>query len=269
MKSELSVGFEYSDCWVDDARLVILNIIQARELGAEVSNYCQVTKARRIDGLWHVEINDLRTGQTLIRKSKALVNATGPWVKDFMTENTQLASPYGIRLIKGSHIVVPKIHDEEQAYIMQNEDNRIVFVIPYLNKFSIIGTTDVEFHGDPRHVSISDEEKQYLLKVTNSHFRKQLTMEEIIADFSGVRPLCDDESDSPQAITRDYTLSLEGQTGEPPLLSIFGGKLTTYRKLAESAMQHLSPYFNQNKPWTKEALYPAVSISHGLVYKQN
>ncbi|MBU2895198.1 glycerol-3-phosphate dehydrogenase [Vibrio hepatarius] len=256
MKSELNVGFEYSDCWVDDARLVMLNIIQARELGAEVSNYCQVTKASRIDGLWHVEINDLRTGQTLIRKSKALVNATGPWVKDFLTENTQLVSPYGIRLIKGSHIIVPKIHDEEQAYIMQNEDNRIVFVIPYLNQFSIIGTTDVEFHGDPRHVSISDEEKQYLLKVTNSHFRKQLAMDDIIADFSGVRPLCDDESDSPQAITRDYTLSLDGQTDEAPLLSIFGGKLTTYRKLAESAMQHLSPYFDPNKPWTKEAPLP-------------
>ncbi|WP_341662705.1 glycerol-3-phosphate dehydrogenase [Vibrio sp.] len=256
MQPELSIGFEYSDCWVDDARLVMLNIIQARELGAEVSNYCQVTKAKRENGIWHVEINDHRSGQTLFRKSKALVNATGPWVKEFLTENTELKSPYGIRLIKGSHIIVPKVHDEEQAYIMQNEDHRIVFVIPYLGQFSIIGTTDVECHGDPRKVSISDEEKQYLLKVTNKHFRKQLQMDDIVSDFSGVRPLCDDESDSPQAITRDYTLSLDHKDNQAPLLSIFGGKLTTYRKLAEAAMQQLSPYFSLNKAWTKETPLP-------------
>ncbi|GLT19221.1 glycerol-3-phosphate dehydrogenase [Vibrio zhanjiangensis] len=256
MKSELSVGFEYSDCWVDDARLVILNVIQARELGAEVSNYCQVTKATRENGIWHIEINDQRTGKKRTRKAKVLVNATGPWVKDFLTDTTQLPSPYGIRLIKGSHIIVPKLHGENQAYIMQNEDHRIVFVIPYLGQFSIIGTTDVEYHGDPRHVSISDEEKRYLLKVTNSHFRKQLTMEDIVSDYSGVRPLCDDESDSPQAITRDYTLSLDHSNGQAPLLSIFGGKLTTYRKLAEAALQRLSPYLDLKPTWTKSVPLP-------------
>ncbi|NOI29693.1 glycerol-3-phosphate dehydrogenase [Vibrio coralliilyticus] len=253
---ELNVGFEYSDCWVDDARLVVLNVIQAQELGAEVSNYCKVTKAQRIEGIWHVELYDQRTCKTFFRKAKALVNATGPWVKEFLTENTKLPSPYGIRLIKGSHIIVPKIHDEEQAYIMQNEDNRIVFVIPYLGKFSMIGTTDVEYKGDPRKVAISEEEKQYLIDVTNQHFRKQITIDDVVADFSGVRPLCDDESDSPQAITRDYTLSLDHKDGEAPLLSIFGGKLTTYRKLSESAMQHLSPYFNLKESWTKNAPLP-------------
>ncbi|WP_076588783.1 glycerol-3-phosphate dehydrogenase [Vibrio ostreicida] len=253
---ELKVGFEYSDCWVDDARLVILNVMQAQDLGSEVSNYCQVTSAKRVEGIWHVELFDQRSQKTLFRKAKALVNATGPWVKEFVTDNIQLPSPYGIRLIKGSHIIVPKVHDEPQAYILQNEDNRIVFVIPYLGKFSMIGTTDVEYKGDPRQVSIDEDEKQYLIDIANKHFRHQLTLKDVIADFSGVRPLCDDESDSPQAITRDYTLALDHQDGAGPLLSVFGGKLTTYRKLAESAMEHLSSYLELGKPWTREAPLP-------------
>lgn len=257
MKPEMSVGFEYSDCWVDDARLVILNAMQAKELGSEVMNYCRVEKATREHDIWSVTLFDERTQTRFVRKSHALVNATGPWVKQFLDNNIQIDSPYGIRLIKGSHIIVPKIHDEPQAYILQNEDKRIVFVIPYLGKYSMIGTTDVEYKGDPRQVTISAEERQYLIDIVNKHFAKEIAVSDIVSEFSGVRPLCDDESDSPQAITRDYTLSLDQHGDEAPLLSIFGGKLTTYRKLAESAMKQLAPFFPQMKPsWTTQSALP-------------
>lgn len=247
-KPQMKVGFEYSDCWVDDARLVILNAMQAKELGAEVMNYCRVEKAVREGELWNVTLFDERTQTHFVRKSRTLVNATGPWVKQFLDTNIQIRSPYGIRLIKGSHIIVPKIHDEPQAYILQNEDKRIVFVIPYLDKYSMIGTTDVEYKGNPRDVAISIEERQYLINVVNKHFVREICVDDIVSEFSGVRPLCDDESDSPQAITRDYTLSLDQQGEEAPLLSIFGGKLTTYRKLAEAAMKQLTPFLPPMKP---------------------
>ena len=256
-KPDLKIGFEYSDCWVDDARLVMLNILQAKQQGAEIANYCTVESATRVGDHWQVTLFDHRTQTQHTRRSRALVNATGPWVKSFIQDSIQTTSPYGIRLIKGSHIIVNKIHDEPQAYILQNEDKRIVFAIPYLDKFTKIGTTDLEYHGDPRMVTIDSQETQYLLDVINSHFMKQLTVDDVVSSFSGVRPLCDDESDSPQAITRDYTLSLQSELDEAPLLSVFGGKLTTYRKLAESAMKQLSPLFTNMKPaWTANSVLP-------------
>ncbi len=256
-KPEMQIGFEYSDCWVDDARLVILNAMQAQEQGAEVLNYCTVEKAERMGDLWHVTLLDEQTQQRFERRSHALVNAAGPWVKQFLNENAHVSSPYGIRLIQGSHIIVPRIHDEPQAYILQNEDKRIVFVIPYLDAYSMIGTTDVEYKGDPRKVAITDAERDYLISIVNKHFMREIARSDIIAEFSGVRPLCDDESNSPQAITRDYTLSLDQQADEAPLLSIFGGKLTTYRKLGEAAMKHLAPFFPKMKaPWTADAPLP-------------
>jgi glycerol-3-phosphate dehydrogenase len=256
-KSEIKRGFEYSDCWVDDARLVILNAMQAKENGAEVKNYTTVTKATRVNDLWEVELRNQVTGESFIRYSHALVNATGPWVKSFLTENLSQPSPYGIRLIKGSHFVVPRLHDGDHAYILQNDDQRIVFVIPYLDKFSIVGTTDVEYKGDPRKVALDNTERDYLLEVLNKHFTQQLSVDDIVWTFSGVRPLCDDESDSPQAITRDYTLSLNQEEEQAPLLSVFGGKLTTYRKLGESAMKQLKPFLsNMGESWTSESTLP-------------
>ena len=152
---------------------------------------------------------------------------------------------------------MPRVHNQPQAYILQNEDHRIVFVIPWMDEFSIIGTTDVEYHGDPHDVKIDDNEVNYLLKVYNDHFKKQLGKEDIVWTYSGVRPLCDDESDSPQAITRDYTLDVHDQDGKAPLLSVFGGKLTTYRKLAEHALEKLSGYYENCGPaWTKNAVLP-------------
>lgn len=254
---EITKGFEYSDCWVDDARLVILNAMSVAQAGGEVRNRCRVERAVRVGDIWQVTIRDLLTDHTFERQAHALVNAAGPWVKTFFDQSTDLTSPRNIRLIKGSHIVVPRVHEQTQAYILQNEDNRIVFVIPYLDRFSIIGTTDVEYQGNPRDVVIDEQEIGYLLDVYNRHFKKQLERQDVVWTYSGVRPLCDDESDSPQAITRDYTLELEQEGTQAPLLSIFGGKLTTYRKLAEAAMVKLAPFFPQMGPsWTADSYLP-------------
>ncbi|MEL7629033.1 glycerol-3-phosphate dehydrogenase [Pectobacterium aroidearum] len=262
LKPELKQGFEYSDCWVDDARLVVLNAQEVTKRGGEVRTRTKVTRARREQGVWIVDAVDSLTGETFTWRAKGLVNATGPWVKEFFDDGLQLKSPYGIRLIKGSHIVVPKVHNQPQAYILQNKDHRIVFVIPWQDDYSIIGTTDVEYKGNPHDVKIDDNEVAYLLDVYNDHFKQQLTRDDIVWTYSGVRPLCDDESDSPQAITRDYTLSVDDDNGQAPLLSVFGGKLTTYRKLAEHALDKLHKYYPQaGKAWTKEAVLPGGDIA--------
>ena len=256
LKAEIGRGFEYSDCWVDDARLVVLNAMAAREHGAHIHTRTRCISARRSKGLWHIHL-ERADGSLFSIRSRALVNAAGPWVARFIGEDLKQQSPYGIRLIQGSHIVVPRLHDGEQAYILQNEDRRIVFAIPYLERFTLIGTTDREYRGDPAQVSISAEETDYLLAVVNAHFKQQLSRADVLHNFSGVRPLCDDESDEPSAITRDYTLALAGAPGEAPLLSVFGGKLTTYRKLAEAAMNLLAPFFPKLGPnWTASAPLP-------------
>ncbi|WAJ36437.1 glycerol-3-phosphate dehydrogenase [Pseudomonas sp. GOM7] len=256
LKADITRGFEYSDCWVDDARLVVLNAMAAREKGAHIHPRTRCVSARRSKGLWHIHL-ERADGSLFSIRARGLVNAAGPWVARLLREDLKQESPYGIRLIQGSHIVVPKLFDGEQAYILQNEDRRIVFAIPYLQRFTLIGTTDREYQGDPAKVAISEEETDYLLKVVNDHFRKQLVRGDVLHSFAGVRPLCDDESDEPSAITRDYTLSLAGAPGEAPLLSVFGGKLTTYRKLAESAMALLQPSFPRMGPsWTAGAPLP-------------
>lgn len=256
LKDEITRGFEYSDCAVDDSRLVILNAIQAREKGAKIVTQTRCVSAKRENGLWLVELEN-EQGRYQIR-AKVLVNAAGPWVAQFIKQDLQLKSQYGIRLIQGSHIIVPKIYEGDKAFIMQNDDQRIVFAIPYLDKYTMIGTTDREYTGDPNQVEITQSEIEYLLDVSNDHFKKKLQQSDIIQTFSGVRPLCDDESDNPAAITRDYTLVLsQDDENEAPLLSVFGGKLTTYRKLAESAMDQLKKFFPEmNKPWTEKALLP-------------
>lgn len=257
LKPEITRGFEYSDCWVDDARLVLANAQMVCEQGGEVRTRMKVVAARRAEGLWVVTAQDTDTGTTHSWQARGLVNASGPWVKHFFDQGLKLPSPYGIRLIKGSHIVVPRVHDQPQAYILQNEDKRIVFVIPWMDEFSIIGTTDVEYHGDPQQVAIDDSEIDYLLQVYNKHFNQPLTRQDIVWTYSGVRPLCDDESDSPQAITRDYTLDVHDENGQAPLLSVFGGKLTTYRKLAEHALDKLAAWYPHCKPaWTKGCQLP-------------
>ncbi|WP_222909011.1 glycerol-3-phosphate dehydrogenase [Pseudomonas sp. DNDY-54] len=256
LKPAITRGFEYSDCWVDDARLVVLNAMAAREKGAHIHTRTLCLSAKRAGGIWHVELQR-QDGSRFALRAKALVNAAGPWVAQFIGDNLKQRSPYGIRLIQGSHIIVPKLYEGEQAYIMQNEDRRIVFAIPYLDRYTMIGTTDREYHGDPATVSITEEETTYVLGVANTHFRKQLEPKDIVHTFAGVRPLCDDESDNPSAVTRDYTLSLSAEEKQAPLLSVFGGKLTTYRKLAESAMAQLKPFFpRMGESWTATSPLP-------------
>lgn len=256
LKSEITKGFEYSDCWVDDARLVVLNAMAAREKGAHVHTQTRCVSARRSNGLWHLHL-ERADGNLFSIRAKALVNAAGPWVAKFIRDDLMLESPYGIRLIQGSHLIVPKLYDAPNAFILQNEDQRIVFAIPYLNHFTLIGTTDREYTGDPAKVTITEGETDYLLKVVNAHFKKRLSREDILHSYSGVRPLCNDESDNPSAVTRDYTLALSGSAAEAPLLSVFGGKLTTYRKLAESALAQLAPFFKGIKPsWTAQSTLP-------------
>ncbi|MGJ8757092.1 glycerol-3-phosphate dehydrogenase [Acinetobacter sp. HC8-3S] len=250
LKAAITRGFEYSDCAVDDSRLVVLNAMHAREKGADVVTRTRCLSAQREGQYWVVDLENEK-GQFQI-KAKALVNAAGPWVAQFIKQDLQLKSPYGIRLIQGSHIIVPKLYEGDKAFIMQNDDRRIVFAIPYLDQYTMIGTTDREYQGDPAQVKITQEETDYLVKVSNEHFKTQLTQADIISTFAGVRPLCDDESDNPSAITRDYTLALSTESdNQAPLLSVFGGKLTTYRKLAESAMQQLKAFFPEMKgSWT-------------------
>ncbi|MDN4545790.1 glycerol-3-phosphate dehydrogenase [Pseudomonas sp. C32] len=256
LKSEITKGFEYSDCWVDDARLVVLNAMAAREKGAHVHTQTRCVSARRVKGLWHLHL-ERADGSLFSIRAKALVNAAGPWVAKFIRDDLKMESPYGIRLIQGSHLIVPKLYEGEHAHILQNEDQRIVFTIPYLNHFTLIGTTDREYTGDPAKVAITDGETDYLLNVVNAHFKKQIGRDDILHSYSGVRPLCNDESDNPSAVTRDYTLALSGAGEEAPLLSVFGGKLTTYRKLAESALAQLAPYFKHIQPsWTASATLP-------------
>ncbi len=256
LNSAITRGFEYSDCAVDDARLVVLNAMHAREKGAEISTRTRCVSARREEQHWIVDLENAQ-GQFQI-KAKALVNAAGPWVAKFIQHDLQLKSPYGIRLIQGSHIIVPKLYEGEKAFIMQNDDRRIVFAIPYLNDFTMIGTTDHEYQGDPAQVKITQQEIDYLIAVSNAHFNKQLVQADIVSTFAGVRPLCDDESDNPSAVTRDYTLALsKGEGEQAPLLSVFGGKLTTYRKLAESAMQQLKTFFPEMQgSWTATQALP-------------
>jgi glycerol-3-phosphate dehydrogenase len=256
LKAEITQGFEYSDCWVDDARLVVLNAMAARENGAHIHTLTRCVSAHRVNGIWQVQL-ERADGTLFSLQAKALVNAAGPWVAKFIRDDLKLDSPYGIRLIQGSHLIVPKLYEGPEAHILQNEDQRIVFTIPYQGRYTILGTTDREYTGDPSKVEITESETDYILKVVNAHFKKQVTRADVVRTYSGVRPLCNDESDNPSAITRDYTLSLSGGKGEAPILSVFGGKLTTYRKLAESAMAQLAPFFPALKgSWTATSTLP-------------
>ena len=216
---------------------------------------------------WKLTLQDQLNGQTFDVTADALVNATGPWVKRLFDETMELKSPRNIRLVKGSHIIVPRIHEREEAYILQNEDKRIVFVIPYQQHFSLIGTTDLEYTGDLRAVKINAEEVQYLCDVVNKHFTHQIAPADVVWSYSGVRPLCDDESSSPQAVTRDYTLELADEQGKAPLLSVFGGKLTTYRKLAQAACHKLAPYFPQaREDWTASSKLPGAEFEGNVLH---
>ncbi len=262
LKAGIRKGFRYSDCWVDDARLVVANAQMARDHGARIVTRTRCVAARRLAdaGAWQLDCEDRTTGARETVYARALVNAAGPWAEQIFSDVFQSRSPRRVRLIKGSHIIVPRFHEWPGAFILQNSDGRIVFVLPYQDDYNLIGTTDKEYHGDPRSVAIDEDEIDYLLKVVNDHFVHQVTRGDIVSSYSGVRPLCDDESDDPAAITRDYTLEVTAEEGRLPLLSVFGGKITTYRRLAESAMAHLAPWFPDLGPdWTGNTPLPGAT----------
>ncbi|MBI42619.1 glycerol-3-phosphate dehydrogenase [Marinobacter lutaoensis] len=262
LKPDITRGFEYSDGWVDDARLVVLTARKARDLGATVLTRTRCVRAQRGPTDWRVTLRDQRTGHERVVTGQALVNATGPWVSRLFAEHLDLKPPKTIRMVKGSHIVVPRLNRGSEAYILQNEDGRIVFVIPYEDSFSLVGTTDVDYHGDPGQARISKEEIRYLLAVVNAHFRHPLTDADIVWSYSGVRPLLDDEREAAQKASRDYRFELDRGEGQAPLLSVFGGKITTYRKLAEAATDKLCRLFPHAGPrWTRSAPLPGGDFS--------
>lgn len=261
LKDDMTKGFVYSDCWVQDARLVVLNAIDARERGAEVLTRTECVSARRVNDLWEIELKDLLSGQVRKVSARALVNAAGPWVASVLEQRVGSNRAAGLRMVKGSHIVVPAMFDHDYSYIFQNPDGRIVFAIPYEGKFTLVGTTDVEYEGDPAKVAISEDEISYLCNAVNEYFKSEIAPKDVVWTYSGVRPLYDDASQNASTITRDYVLDLDEQTGRPPMLSVFGGKITTFRKLAEHAMEKLCPLISCTAPdWTATAILPGGDI---------
>ncbi len=255
LKPQFGEGFVYSDAQVNDARLVVENAKDARARGADIRVGTAFVNAKRVSDLWHATIRDGTTGAEQTVQARAIVNAAGPWVKDLLAHIDTPATKETVKHIKGSHIIVPRVHDEPHAYILQNKDGRIVFVIPYFERFSLIGTTDVPV-TDFATPQITDDETQYLLDLANTYLASPLTRGDIVSTYAGVRPLYDDGGDDPSAITRDYTLKLDHVGGGAPLLNIYGGKITTYRKLAEHAIEKLLPFFPNAKKasWTDTPL---------------
>lgn len=254
--NDISTCFEYSDGWVDDARLVVLNALAAQDQGAKIYTRTECVSAKKEGALWNVELKT-HLGKTFTVKAKSIVNAAGPWAVSFLDRLVDVLNPNAMRMVKGSHFIVPKLYDTDEAYILQNKDGRIVFVIPYEGDFSLVGTTDEDFKGNPSDAAISAEETDYLIDVVNNYFKSKITLDDIVHSYSGVRPLLEEKNASAQELTRDYKVELKGEQGAPVLLNIFGGKITTYRKLAEHAVDKLVTCFPKaKKAWTKEVPLP-------------
>jgi glycerol-3-phosphate dehydrogenase len=266
LKPRFRRGFVYSDAQVDDARLVVTNAVDARARGADIQIGVRFLGATREDGAWRASVDGPQGAATL--RARAIVNAAGPWVQDVLSTVRGVTLNARVRHVKGSHIVVPRVHAQAHAYILQNADQRIVFVIPWLDRYSLIGTTDVavEDYDDP---PITDDEVRYLLGLANEYLAAPLRRDDIVWTYSGVRPLYDDGSSDPSAITRDYVLKSDALPGPPgadraPLLSVYGGKITTYRKLAEHALAELAPFFPRiGAPWTRDAVLPGGDLPGG------
>jgi glycerol-3-phosphate dehydrogenase len=263
LKDKFDRGFVYSDARVDDARLVVLNAIAARELGADIRTRTKLVGARRDNESWRITLAGA-AGATAEARARGLVNAAGPWVKEVLDEVSAAPINAQVRHVKGSHIVVPRVHAEDHAYILQNSDHRIVFVIPYEGAFSLIGTTDIPVDEFETPV-ISRDEIDYLCEIADAYLARPIGASDVVWTYSGVRPLYDDGSADPSAVTRDYVLKLDAGDGpQAPLLSIFGGKITTYRRLAEAALSELAPFFPRMKgPWTRGEPLPGGDMPRG------
>ena len=262
-------AYEYSDCWIEDSRLVVLNARDAEDRGAHIMVRTKVEKAVRSADAWEIMLRDTETNESRVIKARMLVNAGGPWVGDIIHQRVRIKSNEGVRLVRGSHIVTKKLYAHDKCYFFQGADGRIIFAIPYESDFTLIGTTDQE-HKDPNVVpKCTLEEQQYLVDFANTYFKHDISLDDIVWTFSGVRPLYDDGASSATAATRDYTLKVDA-TGGAPILNIFGGKITTYRKLAEDAMDKIAPFFpGASGHWTAGVALPggdfAVNGVDGLI----
>ena len=255
LKAELKHGFAYSDCRVDDARLVVVNALSAQALGADVRTRTECVSARRDGGAWRVKLRSADGGERELG-ARAIVNASGPWVKGVLNDRLGQPSRDDVRLVRGSHLVLPRLYDADHAYILQNDDRRVVFMIPFERRYTLVGTTDVPHEGDPTHPQASAEEADYLCRAVNRYLARPTAPAQAVWRFAGVRPLYDDGTSDPSAITRDYTLRVDDIDGAAPALSVFGGKITTYRRLAEAALAKLLPALGtETKRWT---WYPVV-----------
>ncbi|KAA2238303.1 glycerol-3-phosphate dehydrogenase [Salinarimonas soli] len=249
-------GFEYSDCWVEDARLVVLNARDAAERGASIRTRTAVVSAERLPDRWRL-VSETADGIRETVEARVLVNAAGPWVGQVLSGVARANAPAAVRLVQGSHIVVRRLFDHDKAYFFQNADGRIIFAIPYERDFCLIGTTDRDYKGDPAHVEASPEEIDYLCAAASEYFLKPITRDDVVWTYSGVRPLYDDGASKAQEATRDYVLSLD-TTGGATMLSVFGGKITTFRRLAEAALERLRGHLAAaDRPaWTGTAALP-------------
>lgn len=261
LKAGYRKGFEYSDCWVQDARLVVLNAADAAARGATILTRTRVTSIVRAGDSWTVTLADKDTGAIRTVTSRLVVNAAGPWIDEVLRSAAGLPEALNVRLVQGSHIVVPKLYDHDRAYIFQNADGRIIFAIPYERDFTLIGTTDRDFSGNPSDVRISAAEATYLATAASEYFDKPIDAADVVWSYSGIRPLYNDGASKAQEATRDYVLKLAGEAGEPRLLNVFGGKITTYRRLAESALALVEQAIGERgAPWTKGATLPGGNL---------
>jgi len=262
LQDKFAKGFEYSDCWIEDSRLVLLNARDAEKRGATMRSRCAVTKAERVGDLWHISFKDSQSGTSETVQAKMLVNAGGPWVENIIHQTAGINSSEGVRLVRGSHIVTRKLFEHDKSYFFQGSDGRIIFAIPYEQDFTLIGTTDQD-HSDPdTRPECSEEERDYLLGFASEYFAKPVTKEDVVWSYSGVRPLYDDGASSASAATRDYVLTVNQPDGTAPILNVFGGKITTYRKLAENALVDIAPFFpNLSGPWTAGVPLPGGDLA--------
>ena len=256
LEDRFETAYEYSDCWIEDSRLVVLNARDAEARGAQIMTRTQVVSAACEEKMWRIETRDTENGATQTHYAKMLVNAGGPWVGDIIQSKVRLNSKEGVRLVRGSHIVTKRLFEHDKCFFFQGTDGRIIFAIPYETDFTLIGTTDAE-HDDPSNKPhCTPEEQTYLLNFANQYFKQTLTDDDVVWTYSGVRPLYDDGASSATAATRDYTLKVD-TSGGAPILNVFGGKITTYRRLAESALEKIGDHFpDLNPKWTAGAPLP-------------
>ena len=250
LQDRFEKAYEYSDCWIEDSRLVVLNARDAEARGARINVRTKVVSAQQVDGHWHVTLEAQDSGERRLIIARMIVNAGGPWVENVIRNTVRINATEGVRLVRGSHIVTHKLYDHDKCYFFQGEDGRIIFTIPYETDFTLIGTTDADHTDVEAKPVCTPEEQAYLLDFASKYLKKPVTKEDVVWTYSGVRPLYNDGASSATAATRDYVLKVD-QTAGAPILNVFGGKITTYRKLAESALEKMTPFFpNVGKPWT-------------------